>query len=113
MTAEHRGTVPVGLRDVPEGLPESYALSQNYPNPFNPTTVIRYALPRTSDVSLVVYNLLGQEVIRWSRRSAPAGYYVQRWNGTNNVGRPVTTGIYFYRILAGDFAETKKMLLLK
>jgi hypothetical protein len=94
-------------------IPTAVALNQNYPNPFNPSTQIRYALPVQSYVTLTVYNALGQEVARLADEVQEAGYHEVRWNGTNGSGMPVSTGMYFYRMKAGDFVDIKKMLLLK
>jgi hypothetical protein len=94
-------------------LPKAIALNQNYPNPFNPSTQIRYALPAQSFVSLTVYNAVGQEVARLADEVQEAGYHEVRWNGTNGSGMPVSTGIYFYRMRAGNFVDTKKMILVK
>ena len=94
-------------------LPNSFSLKQNYPNPFNPVTTIKYQLPFTSDVKLLIYNLLGQEVFRLERFSQQAGEYLVRWDGRNMQGSELSSGIYFYRLQAGDFIQTKKMVLLK
>ncbi|MGB2697630.1 MAG: T9SS type A sorting domain-containing protein [Candidatus Zixiibacteriota bacterium] len=94
-------------------LPGDFNLSQNYPNPFNPQTVIEYALPRDSRVSIVVYNVLGQKVKILKDEWEEAGYKSVSWDGTNQSGQEVGTGIYFYKIHACDFVKTKKMVLLK
>ncbi|MEO8168562.1 MAG: T9SS type A sorting domain-containing protein, partial [bacterium] len=96
-----------------ESLPTVFALSQNYPNPFNPVTTIRYQLPSQRDVSLHVYNVLGQVVRTLVQETQPAGTYSIEWNGLNDVGTSVGSGIFFYHIKAGDFTDTKKMILLK
>jgi hypothetical protein len=83
-------------------------LDQNYPNPFNPATVIRYSIPEQSKVTLKVYNLLGQEVATLVNEVQPAGHFVARFEGYS-----LATGVYFYRLEAGKFSETKKMLLVK
>ena len=88
--------------------PLSYRLKQNYPNPFNPATQIEFSLPVSSKVSLVIYNLLGQEIARLIDGEQAAGVHSVTWEATN-----LATGIYFYRIQAGDFVQTRKMLLLK
>ena len=106
-------TLPVGVDDEFDALPQKFEVFQNYPNPFNPTTTIRYALPVRSDVTLRIYNLMGQEVLRITRRDMRAGYHEERWHGRNQSGRKVASGIYIYRLTAGKFTETKKMLLLK
>ena len=90
------------------GIPDEYNLAQNYPNPFNPVTKIRYSLPHLSYVSLIVYNILGQEVITLVNEQQPAGIYEVRLDAT---GLP--SGIYFYKLQAGKFGETKKMVLMK
>ncbi|MCM2271315.1 MAG: T9SS type A sorting domain-containing protein [candidate division Zixibacteria bacterium] len=93
--------------------PESFSLDQNYPNPFNPNTTIRYQLPRRSLVSLTIYNLLGQEVRRLVNSELTAGEYRVEWDGTDDGGHIVSTGIYFYRLEVGSIAQTRKMLLVK
>ena len=101
------------------GIPETYVLSQNYPNPFNPATIIRYGLPVQSSVSLKIYNILGQEVVTLADDVKTAGYYDVHWNGRNQYGSPVASGVYFYRIEAraadgsNVFTNMKKMLLVK
>ena len=94
-------------------LPTEYALEQNYPNPFNPTTQINFSLPVDSKVSLEVYNVLGQRVTSLVNGELPAGEHTVTWNGTNSDGGQVSSGVYFYRISAEKFNETKKMMLLK
>lgn len=89
-------------------LPKEFALSQNYPNPFNPTTTIKYDLPKESHVTLTMYNILGQEVITLVNEDLKAGYQSVQWNAGN-----VASGVYFYRLQAGDFVQTKKLLLLR
>ena len=102
---------PVLLR---VNAPANFALKQNAPNPFNPATTIRFELPGPTQVTLIVYNLLGQEVVRLLDHVAyQAGYHQIQWNGRNATGRSTASGIYVYRIAAGDFVQAKKMLLLK
>ena len=93
--------------------PKEYALYNNYPNPFNPSTIIKYALPEASGVSLLIYNINGQEIIRWDESDVSPGYYEKMWNGTTQAGVPVSSGMYIYRLIAGDFVQTRKMVLLK
>jgi len=95
------------------GLPETFSLSQNYPNPFNPTTQINFEIPVRSHVTLTVYNLLGQKVTTLVDKEMSAGRYVADWNSTSDGESKVASGIYFYKLEAGDFIETKKMMLLK
>lgn len=89
-------------------MPQSYSLAQNYPNPFNPSTDISFSLPRRSTVNLTVYNLLGRKIETLINKEMEAGNYTALWDGSNSA-----SGIYFYRLSAGDYVETKKMLLLK
>jgi len=94
-------------------LPATYTLAQNYPNPFNPTTTIKYSLARRADVEITVYNLLGQRVRTLVDEQKGMGHHSIIWNGDNDNGEEVSTGIYFYRIKTDDFISSKKMLLLK
>jgi hypothetical protein len=98
---------------VAQVIPEKYELFQNYPNPFNLETLIKYALPEESEVKIVVYNLLGQKVRVLVEDFQEPGYYTISWDGRNNKGEVVGSGIYFYRIQAGSFTKTAKMSLLK
>jgi hypothetical protein len=94
-------------------LPQAFGLDQNYPNPFNPATTIRYALPEAANVRLVVYNLLGQAVKVLMNTSQGPGHYAVVWDGRDEVGRPAATGVYIYRLQAGAFVQTRKMLFAK
>ncbi len=85
-----------------------YALQQNYPNPFNPVTTISYSLPVKSQVTLVVYNTLGESVVQLVNGEKEAGNYEAEFNAIS-----LPSGIYFYRIQAGSFVETKKMVLMR
>ena len=100
------------LSDV-RALPEDYALTQNFPNPFNPETIVPFAVPVSGEVSVVIYNVLGQEVITLASGVRDAGFYRLAWNGQDHLGRSVASGIYFVRLVAGDFTGVRKMLLLK
>ena len=94
--------------------PEVFALANNYPNPFNPATTIKYALPQAADVELTVYNVVGQPVRMLVAEHQSAGRYVVEWDATNDSGHSLSSGMYFYRLQAGEeFSEVKKMLLLK
>jgi len=94
---------------LPESeIPVEFALRQNYPNPFNPTTTIHFSIPTSVFVSLKVYNLLGQEVATVVHEGLPAG----RYSRVFDVGE-LPSGVYFYRLTAGEFSETKRMMLLK
>jgi hypothetical protein len=100
--------------EVKKGIvPVEFALDQNYPNPFNPTTTIRFALPNDSKVSMKIYDVLGREVRTLINGDVAAGTNAIEWNGKNNFGTSVASGMYIYRIEAGSFVATKKMMLLK
>jgi len=94
-------------------LPSEFSLGNAYPNPFNPTTTIDFALPRACHVTLNAYNVTGQRVARLVDRTLDAGWHEVEWNGTNDDGQSVATGVYFYRLSAQEFTETKEMVLLK
>ncbi len=94
-------------------LPDVFALHQNYPNPFNPVTEIRIDVPETSPVTLTIYNIMGQEVATVLDGQLDGGIHRVRWNGTNNLGETVGTGVYFYRLSAPTFTSTKKMIMMK
>lgn len=104
-------TIATGIGETT--VPWSYSLAQNYPNPFNPSTQIEFTLAQTADVILKVYNLLGQEIVTLVDDKLQAGMHRYEWNGKNNYNASVATGVYFYRITAGSFVETKKMVLMK
>ncbi|MFZ1683506.1 MAG: FlgD immunoglobulin-like domain containing protein [Candidatus Zixiibacteriota bacterium] len=95
------------------GLPHDFALTQNYPNPFNPTTQIEFSLPKASSVRLDVYNILGNLVRTIVDQPYSAGIHQVTFDGRNSAGTPVASGLYFYRLTAGQFVQTKKMVLLK
>ncbi|MCX7797475.1 MAG: T9SS type A sorting domain-containing protein [Melioribacter sp.] len=95
-------------------LVSDFVLEQNYPNPFNPTTNITYALPKTSNVTLVIYNALGQEVAKLvDNKLQSAGRYTITWDGKNRFGQNLSSGIYFYQLRTDEVAITKKMSLIK
>ena len=94
-------------------LPGRFSLSQNYPNPFNSSTIIQYTLPEPVWVKLEVYNVLGQKVAILVDATQPIGYYRIVWEGTNSQGKTVASGVYLYRITAGEFTKAKKMMLLE
>lgn len=101
-----------------ETLPSEYALSQNYPNPFNPSTTISFSLPAESNVKLVIYNMLGQEVSILVNEQESAGYHSVIWNARNSGGAQLTSGIYFYKLTASGingskFQDVKKMIIIK
>jgi hypothetical protein len=104
---------PTGVTKQNDVLPKVFALEQNYPNPFNPSTVIRFSLPQTASTKVVVYDMLGSEVRTLINNEYTAGNYEAVWDGRNNLGQSVSTGVYIYRIQAGTFISTKKMMLLK
>ena len=94
-------------------VPDEFALHQNYPNPFNPTTTILYDLPETATVHLVIYDVLGRQVRTLVNQDLTAGYHKAVWDATDDMGRPLSGGLYIYRIKAGSYSKTRKMVLLK
>jgi hypothetical protein len=94
-------------------IPEFFALHQNYPNPFNPITQIKYDLPEDALVSINIYDIMGRSIRSLVNSQQTAGYRSIQWNATNNLGEPVSAGMYIYMIQAGEFRQTKKMVLLK
>ncbi len=103
----------VGIEERETDIPTSYRLVQNYPNPFNPTTTIQYSLPESGPVKLTIFDILGQEVHLLQEAEIPRGIYQVQWDGMNDSGEPVKTGVYFCRLEAAGFCKTIKMVYLK
>jgi hypothetical protein len=108
-------TFDVGYLAIDDGLalPTEFVLDQNFPNPFNPSTTLRYGLPEDSEVSLVIYDIRGNTVRTIDSGSQVAGWYEHIWNGMDDSGQPVSTGLYLTRLRAGSYTKTIKMLYLK
>lgn len=102
----------LGIEDI-SALPKEFALNQNYPNPFNPTTFIKYDLPKVAIVKIVIYDLMGREVRTLLNEKQNAGYKSITWNGRDNNGNMVSSGIYIYQMITDEFQKTRKMMLLK
>ena len=98
----------IGIKLISNGTPKEYSLSQNYPNPFNPTTKIKFDIPRSGDVKLVIYDILGREVTTLVNQDLKPGVYEVEWNASNKP-----SGVYFYKLTTADFTETKRMVLIK
>jgi hypothetical protein len=98
----------VGVKETPNISPIKFELHQNYPNPFNPSTTIQFDIPKAAFVTLKVYNVLGQEVATLVNEKREAGRYEVEFDGSK-----LTSGVYFYRLQAGSFVQTRKMILLK
>ncbi len=103
----------LGKLTTGDGLPGSFVLEQNYPNPFNPVTEIRYSLPHSTDVTLTIFNIAGQQVATLVNENQEAGDHSVTWNATDDAGQSVASGIYLYRIDTEVFTASKKMILLK
>lgn len=104
---------PAGVGETENGLPKTYELFQNYPNPFNPATEIKYQLPKVSGVELTIYNVLGEKVRILVQEKKDPGVHHVRWDGINDRGIPVRSGIYFYRLSAGNYKSVRKMILIR
>ncbi len=96
-----------------DALPRDFVLKQNFPNPFNPSTMIEFSLPAAGNVKVEIFNLLGERINTLVDRFMPAGNYLVSWLGDDLYGRTAASGIYFYRVSAGEFAATRKMMLVK
>ena len=96
------------IERISNGLPKQFSLNQNYPDPFNPSTTISFTIPERSDVTLKVFDILGREVATIVSGEMPAGTFSRQWNATK-----MASGIYFYRLQAGLFTQTKRLVLLK
>ncbi len=107
------------ITDIDDGtesgtpLPESFELHQNFPNPFNPTTEISYSLPAKAEVTIAIFNVLGQKVKAFEQGKQSAGLHRVTWDATDTKGNPVASGMYFYKVTAGDLTASKKMVFLK
>lgn len=98
----------------PQAIVEKYELGNNYPNPFNPETTIEFAMGKAGHASITIYNILGQKVRSLIDGSVTAGTHAVKWNGKNDIGVRVPSGVYYYTLHAShSFKQTKKMLLLK
>jgi hypothetical protein len=104
---------PVGIDDRDDALPITFDLKQNYPNPFNPTTTIKYQLPKKADVKIVIYNMLGQVVRTVVDKAVDAGFHQVVWDGLNDTGNRVSTGVYIYRMETDKFVKAHKMIMMK
>jgi hypothetical protein len=101
-------TVPLEIKSGRPNLPTSFELKPNYPNPFNPITVIEFGLPMATPAKLIVYNILGQVVTKLVDGDLPAGWHSVDWDAGS-----VASGVYFYRLEAGSFTQSRKMILIK
>jgi hypothetical protein len=118
MKASASGKTEASLKGVADAIPSSFELEQNYPNPFNPQTTIQYAIPAHShpggvQVTLRIYNLQGQVVRTLVDEQKSPGHYHVVWDGKNDAGMRISSGVYLYTITAGDFKATKRMTILK
>ena len=105
------GEVQLGFKE--NFMPLDFSLHQNYPNPFNPITTLRYDLPEDSFVDVTIYDMLGNMVKKLVNNKQSYGYKSIQWNALNNQGKPVSAGLYLYKIQANGFLDVKKMILLK
>ena len=101
------------MSDILSEIPVAFSLNHNYPNPFNPITTIEYSLKEPAHVTMMIYDMLGRKVTTLKNEEQDLGFYQVQWKGTNDYGRKVSSGVYFYAIQMGDFKQVKKMVLLK
>jgi predicted small secreted protein len=113
ITIEDQNIKQLKIAKSTSTLPQQFDLAQNYPNPFNPTTTITYALPKDVSVRLEIFNLLGQRIKVLTEGYQTAGFKTVVWDGNDQSGKAVSSGIYIYRLKAGDFTKTRKMMLMK
>ena len=115
--SEYSGTLSGTLELLETGInnitSSNFSLSQNYPNPFNPITTLKYFIPKDSFVNVAVHDMNGKMIKSIVNENQKYGSKTVQWEATNNQGEPVSAGVYFYRIKAGDFRQTNKMILLK
>ena len=104
--------VTTDIKDTDQ-YPNTYAVSQNYPNPFNPSTTIKFQIPKSTNVRLTIYNLLGKKIRTLVNDEMGAGHYEAVWNGQNDAGVNVGSGIYIYKFEAQEFTKVRKMMFLK
>lgn len=101
------------IQEATSLVPVSFVLTQNFPNPFNPTTTISYELPKNTNVLIVIYDIAGRKVKELVNRGQQAGVYLVKWDGKNEIGQAVASGVYIYKIVAGTYTKSNKMILLK
>ena len=115
--ASHVQFNPMSFHDVSLDydtfLPTTFALYQNHPNPFNPITTIRYDLPENGPVSIIIYDLMGREIKTLVKQVSAPGRYSVNWNGRNQFGKQIASGMYFYRMETPEFQSVKKLIFLK
>lgn len=105
--------ISVGVDDKERGMPGDYRLFQNYPNPFNPLTNLGFRIADVGFVELKVYDLLGREIRTLVNKTLTPGRYEVQWDGTDNAGQPVASGVYLYRLKAGSFVAQNKLVLVR
>jgi hypothetical protein len=98
----------IGIQNISSEVPSSFTLHQNYPNPFNPVTNIKFDIQKSSDVKIIISDVMGREITTLVNEQLKPGTYEVDWDASN-----YTSGVYFYKLYTGDFAETRKMILIK
>ena len=106
--------VSQGMRNMQiRAIPDEYSLHHNYPNPFNPSTTIMYDIPKAGNTRVLIYDLLGREVVTLVNKDLDSGFYNALWDGRNQNGQSVGAGMYFYHLQSGPYSKSLKMLLVK
>jgi hypothetical protein len=103
----------IGIIPISNEVPIRYDMTQNYPNPFNPNTKFKISIAKGGDVKIIVYDITGKEITSLVNSFLTPGIYSVDWNSTNSSGNSVSSGVYFYRIVAGNFTDVKKMVIVK
>jgi hypothetical protein len=104
---------PIGVQLTGNEVPDNFALTQNYPNPFNPSTSFKFSIPQNMEVSVKIFDITGKVIATLVNGKMTAGTYTVNWNGNNSAGQQIASGVYFYKMTAGSFTDTKKMILVK
>ena len=99
---------PIGIKQISSEIPNKFELFQNYPNPFNPSTILNYQLPVSNNVKLVIYDILGREAATLVNEKQQPGKYQVTWDASN-----LASGVYFYKLISGDFTQIRKMVVVK
>jgi len=108
MVIQGGGLIVIGVETISNEIPREYKLFQNYPNPFNPATILRFQVPANGNVKIIIYDILGREITTLVNDELKPGLYETAWYAGN-----FASGIYYYKLISGNYSETKKMVLIR